>query len=85
MPLVDQQVGRLFVPWTVANARAIEQGQEEFSVELAGQAWSQKPQKYHAKSLRALLDKYAKLEDRSQVDGILECARCLEAFTGAAG
>ncbi len=85
MPLIDQQVGRLFVPWTLANAQAIEQGQEEFSVELAGQTWSQKPQKYHAKSLRALFEKYAKLEDRRQVDGILECARCLDAFSGAAG
>lgn len=85
MPLLDRQVGRLFVPWTFANARAIEQGQEEFSVELAGQTWSQKPQKYHAKSLRALCDKYAKLADRRQLDGILDRAGCLEAFSAADG
>ena len=83
MPLLEKQVGRLFVPWTLANARAIEAGEEEFSVELAGQTWSQKPQKYHAKSLRALHDKYAKLGDRSQVDSILDCAGCLEAFRAA--
>jgi len=83
MPLLEKQVGRLFVPWTLANARAIEQGQEEFSVEVAGQTWSQKPQKYHAKSLRALFDKYAKVEDRGQLDGILDCAGCLDAFSAA--
>ncbi len=85
MPLLEKQVGSLFLPWTLANARAIEQGQEEFSVELAGQTWSQKPQKYHAKSLRALQGKYAKLADPGPVERILESAGCLEPFSASVG
>ena len=36
-----------------ANAAALAKGSEEFTVELAGKTWTQKPQKYHAKSLSA--------------------------------
>ena len=52
-------VGRYFLPWTEANARALAAGEAEFSVELPGGAYVQAPQKYHAKSLAALKGKYA--------------------------
>src|SRR5262249_40223616 len=52
-PLLKRQVGALFLPWSVANAGAIGAGSEEFSVELGSRTWTQKPQKYHAKSLGA--------------------------------
>ena len=58
-PLLTEQVGRRFLPWSHANAKAIADGAEEFSVDLAGETWTQKPQKYHAKSLKALREKYA--------------------------
>jgi glutathione S-transferase len=77
MPLLQQQVGRLFMPWTLANATAVAEGREEFSVDLDGHAFVQKPQKYHAKSLRALRDKYAAVSDRKGLDAILERAGCL--------
>src|SRR5262249_21285026 len=51
LPLLERQVGRLFLPWSDANARAIAAGSEEFEVELDGRTWAQKPQKYHARSL----------------------------------
>ena len=54
MPLLQRQVGKLFIPWTLANAQAIASGRDEFTVELDGKTWTQKPQKYHAKSLSAL-------------------------------
>lgn len=82
MPLLERQVGRLFIPWTVANAEAIANGQDEFSVELAGKTWTQKPQKYHAKSLGALRGKYAKLSDKRAVDAVLERAGCLAGLRG---
>ena len=41
-PLLERQVGRLFMPWTVANAGAIASNRDEFSVELGGRTWSQK-------------------------------------------
>ncbi|HEV2171808.1 MAG TPA: glutathione S-transferase family protein, partial [Candidatus Binatus sp.] len=43
MPLLQRQVGRMFMPWTVANAQAIAAGRDEFTVELGGRAWTQKP------------------------------------------
>ena len=58
-PFLTEQVGRRFLPWSHANAKAIAEGAEEFTVELAGKTWTQKPQKYHAKSLKALREKYA--------------------------
>lgn len=76
-PLLDRQVGKLFMPWTVANAAAIAKGSEEFSVELAGKTWTQKPQKYHAKSLVVLREKYQAAADKRALDPILESSGCL--------
>ncbi len=79
LPLLERQVGRLFLPWTLANARALADGSEAFSVELDGRTWTQKPQKYHAKSLHALREKYGALAeaDRTKLDPVLERAGCL--------
>jgi glutathione S-transferase len=76
-PLLREQVGRRFLPWSVANERAIAEGAEEFSVELAGRTWTQKPQKYHAKSLRALREKYAAAASPA-LDRALAEVGCLE-------
>ena len=65
------------MPWTVANASAIASAKEEFSVELGGRIWTQKPQKYHAKSLVALREKYQAIGDKRAVDAILEPTGCL--------
>ncbi len=78
MPLLQRQVGRLFMPWTAANAAAIGEGREEFSVELDGRTWTQKPQKYHVKSLAALREKYAAIPNKQPVDKVLEQAGCLK-------
>jgi glutathione S-transferase len=82
LPFLKRQVGRLFLPWTVANAAAIAAGREEFRVELDGGSWTQKPQKYHAKSLAVLRARYAGLRDRAAVDGVLERTGCLAALRG---
>jgi len=80
LPLLERQVGRLFLPWSVANAAAIAGAKQEFSVELDGRTWTQKPQKYHAKSLGALRAKYAALRDARALDTVLERAGCLAAL-----
>jgi hypothetical protein len=81
-PLLERQVGRLFLPWSVANAQALADGSEEFSVELDGRTWMQKPQKYHARSLAQIRKKYAALGDRATLDPILERTGCLAALRG---
>lgn len=77
-PFMSDQVGARFLPWSVANMAAMKAGAEEFSVSLAGHDWVQKPQKYHAKSLAVLRDKYAKVADKSALDPILEKTSCLD-------
>ena len=80
MPLLTEQVGALFCPWTVANSAAMAAGDEEFSVELAGRTFTQQPQKYHAKSLRAIREKYAAVEDKRTLDAVLDASGCLAAL-----
>src|SRR5262245_61571553 len=76
-PLLARQVGRLFLPWSAANTAALEAGKDEFTVDLAGRPWTQKPQKYHAKSLAALRARYAALPADSGVDALLARTGCL--------
>ncbi|MEO0578352.1 MAG: glutathione S-transferase family protein, partial [Pseudomonadota bacterium] len=59
-------------------------GREEFSVDLDGQRWTQKPQKYHAKSLAALRQKYDGITDKSALDPVLEQAGCLQGLRATA-
>ncbi len=75
--LLETQVGGLFLPWSEANRGAIEGGQEEFSVELASGTWTQKPQKYHARSLGKLRERYAAVPDKRELDPVLERTGCL--------
>jgi glutathione S-transferase len=77
-PLLAEEIGALFLPWSAANARAIGAGAKEFTVELGGRPWAQEPQKYHAKSLAALKGKYAAVSDRTRLDPILAETGCLE-------
>jgi hypothetical protein len=81
-PFLAGQVGRLFLPWTLANATAIAGGSEQFTVALDGHTWTQKPQKYHAKSLAALRAKYAAARDAAGLDALLERTGCLAALRG---
>ncbi len=59
MPILTEQVGGQFMPWTLANAKALAEARDEFSVELGDKVWIQKPQKYHARSLAMLRARYA--------------------------
>jgi len=81
-PLLEQQVGRLFMPWTQANAAALAEGRTEFSVELAGRTWTQQPQKYHARSLQALRARYAGLAGDAALARVLERTGCLAGLRG---
>lgn len=78
MPILTDQIGAQFMPWTLANERALATDQTEFSVTLGDKVWTQMPQKYHARSLAMLRAKYAALHDKSLLDPVLEQAGCLE-------
>ena len=81
VPFLREMVGGYFLPWSDANAKALEAGEESFSVELQGRAYEQKPQKYHARSLAVLRKRYAELADRSAIDPVLEETGCLPWLT----
>lgn len=80
MPFLTDQVGGLFAPWTIANAEAMAAGKEEFSVGLKGQSFTQVPQKYHAKSLEVLRQKYAPVADDAELSQVMEATGCLTAL-----
>ena len=77
-PLIKDQVGSLFLPWSVANSVAIENGDDDFTLELKGNTWTQKPQKYHARSLGVLRQKYRAVADNDRLNGILNATACLQ-------
>jgi hypothetical protein len=55
-------------------------GREHFTVELDGRPWTQKPQRYHAKSLQALRARYAAVADRGALDAVLDRTGCRAAL-----
>jgi glutathione S-transferase len=76
MPLLREEIGAIFFPWSAANAAALAAGAKQFTVELGGKPFSQETQKYHAKSLAALKARYAAVDDKSKLDPILKEAGC---------
>jgi glutathione S-transferase len=82
MPILTRQVGTQFMPWTSANEKALAESQEEFSVTLGDKVWTQKPQKYHVRSLGMLRAKYADVADKAALDPVLKAAGCLAGLRG---
>ncbi|MFI5394348.1 MAG: glutathione S-transferase family protein [Candidatus Binatia bacterium] len=81
--LLKDEIGAIFFPWTIANAKALAAGQKEFSMTLAGKPYTQETQKYHAKSLAVLRTRYAAVADRSALDAVLKEAGCYEGLQAA--
>ena len=77
MPLLKEEVGALFLPWSVANSAAIAANARTFDVALGGIAWSQEPQKYHARSLAEIRRKHAAARDAPGLEAILRDSGCL--------
>ena len=77
MPLLAY-IGRYFLPWSDANARAIAAGEKEFTVRLGDGDYTQPPQKYHAKSLSSLREKYQKVAADTALQKVLGTSNCLE-------
>lgn len=77
-PLLSREVGALFLPWSTANAAAIERGDKSFTMNLGGAEWSQEPQKYHARSLAEIRRKYVEAKDTLGLEAILRESGCLD-------
>jgi glutathione S-transferase len=75
-PLLAQEVAGLFLPWSTANAQALAAGEAEFEVALEGRPFRQQTQKYHARSLAALKERYARTGGLRELDDVLERTRC---------
>lgn len=83
VPLLRDEVAGLFLPWSTANARALAAGEKTFSLILGGRPFTQDTQKYHARSLAALRNRYASISDRTELDQVLADTGCSQWLTGA--
>ena len=81
-PLLTQEVGALFLPWSAANAAAIGHGHKSFTISLGGAEWTQEPQKYHARSLAEIRRKFAAAKAATGLEPLLAATGCLVGLTG---
>jgi glutathione S-transferase len=72
------EVGRLYVPFLLANAAALERGEKQVECRLDGRPWVQRSFPYQAKCLGWLREDRQALspDDRAAVDRILEGTGC---------
>jgi hypothetical protein len=76
--------GEIYFPFLLANARAVANGEDKFSVELLGRAYTQGAFKYQVKCLAELRAAYAKLdaEAKAKISAVLKDAGCLAPLEG---
>ena len=76
------ELGRVYAPFMLANAAAVEQGADKVDCEIDGQRWVQQPFVYQAKCLRWLREAYAALDKaaRERVDQCLSGTGCERLF-----
>lgn len=76
------EVGRVYAPFLLGNAAALEAGADRVECTVDGRPWVQRPFPYQAKCLRWLREGYAALGggDRSAVDALLDGTGCERLF-----
>ncbi len=81
------ELGRVYVPLMLANARALAAGATEVRAEVDGATWVQQAFPYQGKCVRWLREAYAALAPaaRATVDAALEGTGCEALLSGAAG
>ena len=69
-----EEVGRMYAPAQLANARAVEAGEKTWNAEIDGAPWTQQTFPYQAKCLRWTNERYNALgeADRAGVDALLK-------------
>jgi glutathione S-transferase len=71
-----KEVGRVYAPALMANAKAIAEGKETFETVIDGKPWKQQTFPYQAKCLQWIRNAYADLsaKDRGAIDPVLHDA-----------
>jgi len=79
------EVGRVYVPFLIANAEALQRGAARVECTVDGRPWAQQPFPYQGKCLRWLREGHAALapDDRRAVDALLRGTGCERLFGGA--
>ncbi|WP_438952522.1 glutathione S-transferase family protein [Porticoccus sp.] len=69
-----EEVGRVYAPAQLANARAVQAGEKTWEAEIDGSAWTQQTFPYQAKCLKWTNERYQALseDDRASVDALLQ-------------
>jgi glutathione S-transferase len=77
-----QQVGEIYMPFLLANAAAIEAGEDSFRITAMGLPYTQGVFKYQVKCLADLRARYAALDAHAQarIDPLLAQTGCIEAL-----
>jgi glutathione S-transferase len=70
--LLREEVAGAYLGWMAANAQAVDDDASGVSVEIAGRAFSQKPQRYAAKAFAELKRKRAGVDDEALSSLLLE-------------
>ena len=80
------EVGRVYAPFLLANARALAEKKPRVECTIDGKPWVQDPFPYQGKCLRALREGYAALAggERAEVDAVLKGTGCEVLFAGGA-
>ncbi|MCX8072074.1 MAG: glutathione S-transferase family protein [Candidatus Binatia bacterium] len=80
-PILREEVGAVFVPWTLANEDALQAGKDQLEVQIRGKTFRQTPQKYHAKSLAMLRQKFRQQSSQQPaLTKVLASTGCAVAF-----
>ncbi len=72
------EIGRTYVPALLANAQALQQGNEQMETTIDGQIWQQPVFPYQAKCLQWINEEYGKLDatTKAQVDMVIAGTGC---------
>lgn len=81
-PLLSE-IGRVYVPVLLANAKAVAEGLPHWEAEVDGALWAQDTFPYQAKCLTALREEYDRLEpdERATVQSLLADTGCQSLFS----
>jgi hypothetical protein len=76
------EAGRVYAPFLLANAAALEKGADTVECNIAGKPWVQQPFPYQGKCLEWLREQRASLsaDDRAAVDSLLAGSGCEALF-----